>query len=261
MIKFFRKIRQNILMEKPTSNNLRAGKTASLGEASAKGVRYFKYAIGELLLVIAGILIAVSINGWNEDRKLRNEEQSLLKDLKQEMVFNYDALEKVIQQHQNSLQAAIEMRALYSDRDAFDKMTADEFGQIYTRMALNSTYDPQSGILNSLIYSGRLSLLSNKELKYSLASFKELTVDAFESTIEIQNQRPQLQNIYWMKAFVKEDGKILRYDPKSVFDHEAFRVYTNVHMYITRKQGLAEELLLKQELEKIINLIDQEIKK
>jgi hypothetical protein len=223
--------------------------------------KYLKYAIGEILLVIIGILIAVSINGWNEDRKLRNEEQSLLKDLKQEMVLNYEALEKVIQEHENSLQAAIEIRALYNNRDAFDKMTGDEFQQILSRMASNFTYDPQSGILNSLIYSGRLSLFSNKELKYSLASFKEMTVDAFESTNAINNNRPPLNNIFWMNGMVKEDGKILRYDPKLAFDNEAFRVYTNVHMFITRKQGLKEELLLKQELEKIINLIDKEIKK
>ena len=242
MIKFFRKIRYDLMEKNKTG-------------------KYLKYAIGEILLVIIGILIAVSINGWNEDRKLKNEEQSLLKDLKQEMVFNYEALEKVIKQHENSLQAAIEIRALFSDRDAFDKMTAGEFGQINNRMALNSTYDPQSGILNSLIYSGRLSLFSNKELKYSLASFKESTVDAFESTIAIQNDRPPLNNIYWMNGMVKEDGKIISYDPKLAFDNEAFRVYTNVHMFIVRKQGLEEELLLKQELEKIINLIDKEIKK
>lgn len=50
MIKFFRKIRQNLLNE---------GKTT----------RYFKYAIGEIILVVIGILIALSINTWNETRK------------------------------------------------------------------------------------------------------------------------------------------------------------------------------------------------
>ncbi len=53
MIKFFRNIRKNLLNE---------GKTT----------RYFKYAIGEIVLVVIGILIALSINNWNENRKEEN---------------------------------------------------------------------------------------------------------------------------------------------------------------------------------------------
>jgi len=49
MIKLFRNIRQNLLNE---------GKTT----------KYFKYAIGEIILVVIGILIALSINNWNVSR-------------------------------------------------------------------------------------------------------------------------------------------------------------------------------------------------
>ena len=49
MIKFFRKIRLQLLGE---------GKTA----------KYFKYAIGEILLVMIGILLALQVNNWNEGR-------------------------------------------------------------------------------------------------------------------------------------------------------------------------------------------------
>jgi len=48
MIQFFRKIRQNLLMENNTG-------------------KYFKYAIGEIILVVIGILIAVNVNNWNND--------------------------------------------------------------------------------------------------------------------------------------------------------------------------------------------------
>ena len=63
MIKFFRKIRQNLLMENKTGT-------------------YFKYAIGEIILVVIGILIALQINNWNENRKLQNEELNLLLEVK-----------------------------------------------------------------------------------------------------------------------------------------------------------------------------------
>ena len=71
MIKFFRKIRQNLLMENKTG-------------------KYFKYAIGEIVLVVIGILIALQINNWNENRKdyasLNNYNKNLIEDLKKDSV-------------------------------------------------------------------------------------------------------------------------------------------------------------------------------
>ena len=52
MIKFFRTIRQNLIMENKTG-------------------KYFKYAIGEIVLVVIGILIALQINNWNEAQKAK----------------------------------------------------------------------------------------------------------------------------------------------------------------------------------------------
>jgi hypothetical protein len=62
MIKFFRKIRQNLLMENKTG-------------------KYFKYAIGEIILVVIGILIALQINNWNENRKTDDIRENYLKQL------------------------------------------------------------------------------------------------------------------------------------------------------------------------------------
>ena len=74
MIKFFRNIRQTLIMENKTS-------------------KYLKYAIGEIVLVVLGILIALSINNWNEERKATNKEEFFLKEFKtsiNENLFNYD---------------------------------------------------------------------------------------------------------------------------------------------------------------------------
>ena len=75
MIKFFRKIRQNLLSE---------GKTG----------KYFKYAIGEIILVVIGILIALQINNWNENRKLKNQELNLLADIRTNLISTYNTFKK-----------------------------------------------------------------------------------------------------------------------------------------------------------------------
>jgi hypothetical protein len=67
MIKFFRKIRQNLLNENKTG-------------------KYFKYAIGEIILVVIGILIAVWINGKYNDAQNEKKTQAILKQLQKELV-------------------------------------------------------------------------------------------------------------------------------------------------------------------------------
>jgi hypothetical protein len=242
MIKFFRKIRQNLLIENKTG-------------------KYLKYAIGEILLVIIGILIAVSINGWNEDRKLKIAEQSILKDLKQEMKINLKALEFAIKENEKSFQAALEMRALFRDRAAFDKMSDSLFYASIRKLDYNITYDPQNGILNSIISSGQINQLSNKELKYLLASLKDLTTDALEGTVKIETQRESSIKSYWTNAMIIEDGKNTGYNLRSIFEHPEFRWATNHLFYDIRKDGLEEEKELMATLEHIIELINENINK
>ena len=67
MIKFFRKIRQNLLMENKTG-------------------KYLKYAIGEIVLVMIGILLALQVNNWNENRKSEEKELKLLIELKDDLI-------------------------------------------------------------------------------------------------------------------------------------------------------------------------------
>jgi len=80
MIKFFRKIRQNLLMENKTG-------------------KYFKYAIGEVLLVVIGILIALQINNWNDQRISKKEVITQLKILSNELKDDINLFESQIKSY------------------------------------------------------------------------------------------------------------------------------------------------------------------
>ena len=69
MIKFFRKIRQKLLSENKFS-------------------KYFIYAIGEIILVVIGILIALQVNNWNEERKSNIETNKIREELNAEFYNN-----------------------------------------------------------------------------------------------------------------------------------------------------------------------------
>lgn len=77
MIKFFRKIRQNLLLENKTG-------------------KYFKYAIGEIILVVIGILIALSINNWNDKRKTNNIIKGVYGIIQNDLLSDIETIDKVL---------------------------------------------------------------------------------------------------------------------------------------------------------------------
>jgi len=151
MIKFFRRIRQQLLKEN------RVGK-------------YFLYAIGEIVLVVIGILIALSINNWNENRKLKNKKQELIINLIDDFEENFNLLKSEID-YSEGLQ--IKMDAFfengYSDNlkiplDSL-KTLSDAFFRPTTFFPLMTSYDEAKE-------SGNLTLLNNKELSQEFTSFQ-----------------------------------------------------------------------------------------
>ena len=105
MIKLFRNIRQNLLAE---------GKTS----------RYLKYAIGEIILVVIGILIALSINNWNENRKERLLERRYLYDLRADLQKDSLAINDMLKQSANQMRSK---SLLFRYLDEYTKYTLNDY--------------------------------------------------------------------------------------------------------------------------------------
>ena len=163
MIKFFRKIRQNLLAE---------GKTG----------KYFKYAIGEIVLVVIGILIALQINNWNQNRLQEIDELKSLKFLKAEFEGNLLKLDKNRDLHKTRLNAINEL--LFTD---LSSTNLNEIDSLYEISFYSWTYNPSFSAYNSIVSSGKMNEFSNDSLKIRLSEFKDLVEDYQEDEVNLWN--------------------------------------------------------------------------
>ncbi len=159
MIKFFRRIRQNLLSEGNTG-------------------KYFKYAIGEIILVVIGILIALSINNWNEERKARNNEQVLLFQLKQEFESNLSQLNQKIEMREIMITSAHKLLNMIDDNTL---LVNDSIGHYLSFTRMNPTFDP---IRNNLTVGDKLSLIQNTKLKTLLTNWESNALQLDESEVQ-----------------------------------------------------------------------------
>ncbi|MFD1162747.1 DUF6090 family protein [Hwangdonia seohaensis] len=166
MIKFFRKIRYNLMEQNKTG-------------------KYFKYAIGEIILVVIGILIALSINNWNENRKDRNKEISILKALHKDFKNNLNDFNRIKELHINTLN---KQNIVLRNIDKFPNPKAiDSIFNYGKNMFGGYTYNASNGTIESLISSGDINLITNDTLKNYLVSWKDVLEDYSEE--EIISQR------------------------------------------------------------------------
>jgi uncharacterized membrane-anchored protein YhcB (DUF1043 family) len=168
MIKFFRKIRQKLLSENKFS-------------------KYLIYAIGEIILVVIGILIALQINNWNESRKqAKNEKEfiiSLKKDLKQDKAF----IEMVIE-HNEPRAGAYEilnndLQNLYTnDRKSCDSLFKEYF-------ISQRTFYPISGSYESAVSGNQITVFKKKELVQKVVKLYNSTYDRLVDNGEQLDER------------------------------------------------------------------------
>jgi len=142
MIKFFRKIRQNLLMENKTG-------------------KYFKYAIGEILLVMIGILLAVQVNNWNENRKTQIEERDILQRLQLDL---RDDL-KTLQFSLDFKKDIVESYGLCLDILSEETMaTKEEFMNHFSSILQVGEVNLNMTTFNNLKSTGKIRLIKSNEI-------------------------------------------------------------------------------------------------
>lgn len=246
MIKFFRRIRQNLLIENKTGN-------------------YFKYAIGEIILVVIGILIALSINSWNESRKNLAKKEILLKALRIEFTDNLKQLDTVLY-YDNKVLKTIR-RFIKLDTDNSVEMTSDSMPNWFQNSSFRWTFNPLNGALRSGISSGEIHLINNDSLANLLFGWQDFVSDAKEGEVRTiaslvaskSITERYIRNMDYRNSYLPELGKSkFLSDYQSLFRDPLFEDYLT-ERYLSMNEVLNELILVKKKNKLIIRLINKEL--
>jgi hypothetical protein len=164
MIKFFRNIRKKLA-------------------AQNKVAAYLRYAIGEILLVVIGILIALQVNNWNQERKNLKEGKLIKQNINEEFIKNQDLLKE----SRNLNEAALSANKLLINLIGAEKPELEKYNldSIFNCSLMAETYLPTSNSLMDIMQSGRTNLLNNTELKNTIQSWNA-ALDLFKEYYRLQ---------------------------------------------------------------------------
>jgi ABC-type multidrug transport system fused ATPase/permease subunit len=129
--------------------------------------KYLKYAIGEIVLVVIGILIALQINNWNEIQKANKNEVELLNSLKKELIENIEHLTVIRSNNNTYKNSSKKVKVKLAQKSS--EFTSEEISNAFNYYS--STID--SPVLNAIIESNSNSLVQRKTLIKDLTDLKE----------------------------------------------------------------------------------------
>jgi len=232
MIKFFRNIRQKLLKE---------GKTAN----------YFKYAIGEIVLVVIGILIALQVNNWNEKRleqnKIKQYAKSLIEDLKSDI-----EMLKVSQYQAEKKYRYIDTLKLYVNFTPHSELS-NTFLWVIAHDVIYRTLEWNRSTLNELKNSGGLRYITNDTLQKKLVDYESFSnhldedfqfdKSSAEKGDDMMASLLNLNSVYLTNLLMLENGNYN--DPKfDIFNTEEYIVaFANDDKLISYDEALIQKFV------------------
>ena len=233
MIKFFRKIRYN-LME--------TGKTT----------RYFKYAIGEIVLVVIGILIALQLNNWNENRINSNKETTILANIHKEFKQNKKQLDSVVGTHKKVHRNCSNIINLFPIVSKPEPAVLDSLSVYLWESYGGVTFNPSQTSINALASTSSFDIIKNETLRDLLISWNDLIIDYQEEEERSRDHIWDIYDPYFSKHF---DFNLNFKDERNDFD--ALQTLEFEFLVKSRYDFLDQILNASGELQKVQDTLDK----
>lgn len=238
MIKFFRHIRRRLLAEN-------------------RFTRYLLYAMGEIVLVVIGILIALQINNWNEDRKTRERELATLKELKANLLMDIEDFETNIRWHRVFIHSSeVVLNALRSGAPYHDSLSIH-----LARIPANPIFMPTTSAYQNLKMSG-FELIGNDSLRRELQGLYEARYAYTAKTTGAAYDHDQEQ---FGRFYQKEMSSYIMNNKAHPVDFRALQTNQEFMNLVAHKMARDQHSIIPNyeerimQITRIVELIDQEL--
>lgn len=238
-----------------------------------KTEKYLKYAIGEIILVVIGILIALSINNWNQNRKIIAQEQFILKRLKADIITDVNSIliqMEYINRSNKELTFIIDVILGNTDTDL------QNFRKNLRALLAVNFFNQNKTTFNNIVSSGQIEFIQNKMLTDSITKYYNNNYKGWDSAMSDYTRNimapfilnfdhiPQSnEGIEGYENFTRVDINKSKISPKSIKDYQYevfFLNFLRQKIFISEGQQM-EYQKLKIYMEQLLKQIDAEIKK
>ena len=205
--------------------------------------QYFKYGLGEIVLVVIGILLALQVNNWNEKRKLVNEEKKTLLSFHNEVSNNLKILERSIIEKQYIVEANREILKYTGPNKKW--LSDKSLDSLMYHIAVSGwIFVPEDGVLNEIINSGKLSIIQDDKIKNEIASLPQLISLILE---EDRLYRDDLHQ-YFLPFFSKN------YRLRNITSHRDLLEHSESDLDVSKFKNNSEKILNNPEFENILTI-------
>lgn len=226
------------------------------------------YAIGEILLVVIGILIALQVNNWNEDRKNQREAIAILKNLKSELREDFLMMAYTLERLEKRKAGADYLYQLITNHSGSLVIDSTAIVEALIRCSYIHKFVPSFAVYNEIQNSGKLNLIKSDSIKIHLANYKsrveeslrvespyEVTLKDFEKTaIIFLDEIPLSENKKLTQRY-----RLINFNLVEIAEDDAFLSLLKHISYITTVELSVKKELLIPRLEDLEDSIDKEL--
>lgn len=217
----------------------------------------WRYAFGEVLLIVVGILVALAISDWYDRRIERQNELAMLEEIRAALATDVESLRLKLDETREAMALMERLSVLLSDPRPYEPEMDRLFGVLYGLRVFN-----QSTSAYETLKSAGMRSVTNRELRALIARIYDYHYQRLNNEHEIESEITlDVLRPYYLRHFTD-----LRFwhnatpiDPQAVLSDPYFRNLVNYRIVALKSNQLESYPLALADMEAAVEMIDREV--